>query len=75
MEFVEEACKHCKSVAGTGEAVDFLQQTRVAKAIADQDPAVVVGKQGAAQKVANAFVKAISQHRNWDRELKTLSNG
>jgi catalase len=74
IEFVEEACKHCKALAATGEAVDFLQQTRVAKAIEDQDPAVVIGKE-ASQKVASAFVKAISQHRNWDRELKILKNG
>jgi catalase len=74
IEFVEEAHKHCKAVAATGRAVKFLQSTRVAPSIAEQDPAVATGN-GPAKQVAAAFVKAISQHRNWDRESKTLPNG
>ena len=74
VEFVEEAYKHCKAIAATGEAVAFLKSTRVATGITQQDPAVVVGD-GGAKKVAAAFVAAISQHRNWNREPKTLPNG
>jgi len=43
--------------------------------IAEEDVAVVVGTEGTATKVAAAFVEAIVQHRNWDRELKTWKNG
>ncbi len=74
VEFVEEAHKHCKAVAATGRAAKFLQSTRVGASIAGQDPNVVIGD-GPAKQVAAAFVQAISQHRNWDREPKTLPNG
>ncbi len=74
IEFVEEAHKHCKAIAATGEAVEFLNSTRVATSIEADDPAIVTGDRPAKQ-VAAAFVEAISQHRNWEREPKTLPNG
>lgn len=74
IEFVEEAFKHCKPIAATGGALEFLQATRVAAGVANEDPAVAVPK-GPAKKVAAAFVTAISQHRNWDREPEMLPNG
>lgn len=69
IEFVEEAYKHCKAIAATGVAVEFLKTTRVAAGIANEDAAVAVGSDTAAKKVGAAFVEAISGHRNWDREL------
>ncbi|MDB5340246.1 MAG: katE [Planctomycetaceae bacterium] len=74
-EFVEEAFKHCKAIAATGAAVEFLESTRVATGIAESDPAVPVGEDDEAAKVSKKFVEAISQHRNWDRELVTRKNG
>lgn len=74
IEFVEEAFKHCKAIAATEGAFEFLQSTRVATGIANEDPAVIVGD-GPIKKTAAAFVAAISQHRNWDREPETLPNG
>lgn len=74
IEFVEEAHKHCKAIAATGTAVDFLNSTRVAASIEASDHAIVVGD-GSAKQIAAAFVEAISQHRNWDREPQTLPNG
>jgi catalase len=74
IEFVEEAFKHCKAIAATGEAEDFLKTTRVATGIAEEDPAVVIGA-AADKKLISAFVDAISNHRNWDRETRTLPNG
>lgn len=73
-EFVEEAHKHCKAIAATGAAIDFLKTTRVATSIEARDPAVVIGD-GSVRKVAASFVEAISQHRNWERELKTFPAG
>lgn len=74
IEFVEEAHKHCKAIAATGEAAEFLNSTRVATSIEANDSAIVTGDRPAKQ-VAAAFVEAISQHRNWEREPKTLPNG
>ncbi len=74
VEFVEEAHKHCKALAATGRAAEFLQGTRVENSMAAKDPAVITGE-GSAEMLAAAFVEAISQHRNWARESKTLPNG
>jgi len=71
VDFVEEAYRHCKAIAATGTGLDFLKETKVAAGLADHDKAVIVGDDGSARKVADGFVKAISLHRNWDRELKT----
>jgi len=74
VDFVEEAHKHCKAIAATGGAVAFLESTKVAASIEAQDPAIVTGDRSNKQ-VADAFLAAISQHRNWARELTTLPNG
>ncbi len=74
VEFIEEAHKHCKALAATGSAAQFIQSTRAGISIALEDPAIVIGE-GSAKKLAAAFVEAISQHRNWERESRTLPNG
>ena len=71
-QFVEEAHRHCKAIAATGEAVALLEATQVAPSIAADDPFVVTGT---AKEVSADFIDAISQHRNWDRELQTFPNG
>ncbi len=42
--------------------------------IAAGDAAIIAGNESPKQ-LASAFVEAISYHRNWDRESKTLPNG
>ena len=74
IEFVEEANKHCKAIAASGGAEDFLKATRVRESIAAGDAAIIVGSSSPKQ-VAAAFVEAVSNHRNWEREAKTLPNG
>jgi catalase len=74
VEFVEEAFKHCKAIAATAEGAEVLKATRVGSAI-ESDPAVIVGEKTAAKKVGTAFVRAISQHRNWEREGEVLKIG
>lgn len=63
-QFVDEAYKHCKAIAATGEAVAFLGDTFAGKA--KDDKAVIMGDN--ADGVAQNFIKAIAQHRNWERE-------
>ncbi len=71
VDFVEEAYRHCKAIAATGAGVDFLNGTKAKTSMAKHDDAILVGDDSAAKKVAGDFVKAISLHRNWDRELVT----
>ncbi|QDU25315.1 Catalase HPII [Anatilimnocola aggregata] len=74
VEFVEEANKHCKAIACSGTAEAFLASTRVQASIEAGDVAVVLGHSSPKQ-MASAFVEAISNHRNWERESLTLPNG
>lgn len=63
IEFVNEAFRHCKAIAGSGEAVQFLKEETYVRKSKEDDKAVILGANG-----ANDFIKAIAQHRNWDRE-------
>jgi len=62
--FVEEAFRHCKAIAATGEGVDFVNDTFAGKDKTDE--AVILEKD--AGKAAKNFIKAIAKHRNWGRE-------
>jgi len=75
IHFVEEAYKHCKAIAATGAGVGLLNASylgglRTAGGKEAADAAVVVGGDKAANKTATAFIQAIAQHRNWDRETR-----
>ncbi|CAN5800991.1 catalase HPII [soil metagenome] len=63
--FVNEAFRHCKAIAATGEGVDFVGDTFVSRA--KDDEGVILGEK--AGKVAGDVIAAIAQHRNWDREM------
>ena len=62
--FVDEAFRHCKAIAATGEGADFVGDTFAGKA--KDDKAVILGDK--TNKIAGDFIKAIAQHRNWERE-------
>ncbi|MBV9959741.1 MAG: catalase, partial [Acidobacteria bacterium] len=78
IHFVNEAYKHCKAVAATGAGADLLRASYVRLGDDDgadadgqkrtDDEAVIVGGDGQARKVADGFIKAIANHRNWARE-------
>jgi catalase len=63
--FVSEAFRHCKAIAATGEGIGFVGETFAGKA--EDDEALILEKD--AGKAAKNFVKAIAQHRNWNREI------
>ena len=58
-KFVNEALKHCKAIAGDNEGVDFLESTYVSEF--KDDKAICLNKE------PSKFIKAIAQHRNWNR--------
>ncbi len=63
LHFIEEAYKHFKAVAISGDARALL-----IAAVGDvtSQPGVVSGADGAS--VAKAFVQAVAQHRHWSRQ-------
>jgi catalase len=73
---------HCKPIAATGDAVDFLKATQLgaigavdskegSNKVHSQD-GVVTGRSAPTSKVAAEFIKAIGNHRFWDREMKSV---
>jgi len=61
-KFINEALKHCKAIAVDAEGEELFDET-FGKDFKD-DAAVCINKKPA------DFIKAISIHRNWDREEK-----
>jgi catalase len=79
VHFINEAYKHCKAIAATGEGVDLLLASYFASALQDKEGAaqataaangLIVNTAADARKVADAFIAAIAEHRYWVREQK-----
>jgi catalase len=64
--FVREAYKHCKAVAASGTGLAVLK----AAGIDAQD--VLTSGETVNAPLAEAFIRAIAQHRDWSRERKAL---
>ena len=66
IEFVNEAFRHCKAIAATGEGVNFVRNETYAGR-AKSDKAVILSEDGD-KDTTQKFIDAIAQHRNWERE-------
>ena len=83
--FVKEAYLHCKTIAATGEGIDLLRAAHLAsdktavpytKGVPKNeeeylvpDEGVITGT-GPSSRIASKFIKSISLHRHFDREMK-----
>jgi catalase len=74
--FLNEAYKHCKTIAASGAGVELLAATGIVTA-ADEisrtgklefRPGLVATRDAYAQSLADEFVNAIAKHRHWERE-------
>lgn len=77
VHFLNEAFKHCKAIAADNQAIQVLEATYFYKKLPEDYSeesvlveGVVMGENGAA--LAPLFVKAIAQHRFWNREKPRL---
>lgn len=84
--FIKETYLHCKPIAATDEGMELLAAAQVgadkmAKSHAEGvqqnpenlisgDEGIVTGRGAHIGKVAGKFIKAVAQHRHWDRESK-----
>ncbi len=72
--FVSEAYKHCKSIAGSGVGVEFLESAGVLtpasadEASTDGQAGVVTSADDGVVELAGEFISAIARHRHWERE-------
>lgn len=62
VHFVNEAFKHCKAIAANGHGEGFLSNTFVKSENSIKDAGIVINKP------PKNFIKAIAQHRFWERE-------
>jgi catalase len=66
IHFINEAYKHCKAIAAEGDGVKVFQKSFITigekKSEKLQDPGILIDKS------PKDFIKAIAQHRVWERE-------
>jgi catalase len=74
IHFLNEAYRHCKAIAIDGRAEAVLENTYFGKKILKGDDAEAVRQDDGVviesnpKKLATLFIKAIGQHRFWERE-------
>jgi catalase len=71
LEFVQEAFKHCKTIAASGDGTDFLNKALAGKETGN-DPGLIADRDQAINKTADQFIKAIAKHKHWEREQITM---
>ena len=79
LEFLQEAYKHCKTIAANGAGVELIRACNLTNGAATGEPqtkeqsgeeGVIIGGDDQAGKIASQFIKAMAQHRHWSREKK-----
>ncbi|KAG4069430.1 hypothetical protein HA402_012283 [Bradysia odoriphaga] len=60
LHFINEAYKHCKAIAVTGDGVDVLKATYLETE--SNEPGLLINR------TSQDFISAIAQHRFWERE-------
>ena len=70
--FVDQAYKHCKAIAVDVDAENFIAKTTVGSLLKENKelPGFVYGG-GKNNSLPASFIKAIAQHRFWERETMT----
>jgi catalase len=73
VHFLNEAFKHCKAIAAHEQATQVLEATYFSKKLPEEYTDEIVLREGVvvsndSQKLVAQFIKAIAQHRFWERE-------
>lgn len=66
IHFLNEAWRHCKAIAFDADAEPVLNETYFGKKAAAKDGLIISDN---ADILADQFIKAVQQHRFWDREV------
>jgi catalase len=80
LHFINEAYKHCKTIAASGAGVELLHASYIGIAKGSESNAegenlfaeegVITGLDKQIGKLATEFIAAVAQHRHWGRENK-----
>ena len=66
--FLNEAYRHCKTIAASGAGVRLVESAVLDELLTD--PGLIFGSDGNNTALAESFIMAIAQHRHWGREVK-----
>ena len=72
--FVREAYQHCKAIAAQDGGVNLLNAALPKKTNEDEaedksgEDGIIISRDAPTDKLAQAFIAAIAQHRHWNRE-------
>lgn len=74
LHFIDEAYRHCKAIAASSDADTLIAETYIGKKTASKngskaapDEGLILGQSDPMQ-LARKFIRAIAQHRFWERE-------
>jgi catalase len=77
LEFVQEAYKHCKTIAASGAGADLIRACGFANGSEKpqakepiDDEGLIVSGNNQVGKIASQFIEAMAQHRHWSREKR-----
>ncbi len=71
VEFIDEAYRHCKAIAATGDGVELLQAARAFGSDGSAPAGVVAGDRIAT--VSKTFIAELGRHRAWARSVQALA--
>ncbi|MDN3575501.1 catalase [Chitinimonas viridis] len=75
LQFIDEAYRHCKTIAATCEGcelVDAAYARSAQEGVADSSAGIILGRHAATSTVAADFIAAVALHRHWRREMKAV---
>jgi catalase len=73
IHFINEAYRHCKAIAADGEGAELIKLSYVGaklKSKGDATAGVIISETSKPDTLAKDFIRAIAQHRFWEREKK-----
>jgi catalase len=70
LHFINEAFKHCKTIAASGEGCQLIEKFISGASSEDHDPGLIVSSDVITREVAADFINAIACHRHWGREMR-----
>jgi catalase len=70
-EFIKDQYRHCKPILALGAGVDLVEHAGVPVKLpsGEPDPGMLVGRHASAASALPDFVKALSQHRHFERAM------
>ncbi|AKD04526.1 catalase [Pontibacter korlensis] len=81
LHFINEAFKHCKTIATSGDGIRLLEKSgivgvryadKTSQSVKDDTGVITAGNDADADEFAEMFMAAIKKHRHWNREERMM---